>query len=128
MDDIRFRYYSPVISGTPKVDSSNINSGSTTAKDTGFKEILEEQISKSNVNFSKHAVQRLEDRSLNLDDESLRKLDEGVKMASEKSLRDALILVDKTAFIVNIPSNTVITAKGNDETDIFTNINGAVIM
>ena len=51
-------------------------------------------------------------------------------MASEKNIKDALILVDQTAFVVNVPSNIVITT--TDQSDIegavFTNINGTVII
>ena len=39
-------------------------------------------------------------------------------------------MVDQLAFIVNVPSQTVVTAMDSTETDenIFTNINGAVII
>ena len=52
------------------------------------------------------------------------------KKAGEKGIRESLVLVDQLAFIVNVKNNTVITAMDQTETDenIFTNIDGAVIM
>ena len=45
-------------------------------------------------------------------------------------VKESLVLVDSLAFIVNVPSNTVITAMDNTEADenIYTNIDGAVII
>ena len=42
----------------------------------------------------------------------------------------AILLVDDIAFIVNVPSKTVVTAMDQAETNsnVFTNIDGAVIM
>ena len=47
-----------------------------------------------------------------------------------RELRILLVLVDSLAFIVNVPSKTVVTAMDQTETqsNIFTNIDGAVIM
>ena len=41
-----------------------------------------------------------------------------------------LVIVDDLAFIVNVPNKTVVTAMNSRETEenVFTNINGAVIM
>ena len=47
-----------------------------------------------------------------------------------QSKRDSLVIVDDLAFIVNVPNKTVVTAMDSRETEenVFTNINGAVIM
>jgi len=57
-------------------------------------------------------------------------LQAGTAKASQKGIRESLVLVDQLAFIVNIPNNTVVTAMQQNETDenIFTNIDGAVII
>ena len=57
-------------------------------------------------------------------------MQEGTAKASQKGIRESLVLVDQLAFIVNIPNNTVVTAMQQNETDenIFTNIDGAVII
>ena len=42
----------------------------------------------------------------------------------------SLVIVDEIAFIVNVPSQTVVTAMDSAQTseNVFTNINGAVII
>ncbi len=82
------------------------------------------------LKFSKHALCRLSDRGITLSDEQMGRLTEGVAKAEGKGIQETLVLVDDYAFIVNVPNNTVVTAmdqRGADE-NIFTNIDGAVIM
>ena len=83
----------------------------------------------SELRFSKHASNRLADRSITLSDNQLNRLTEGAKKAGEKGIRESLVMVDQLAFIVNVPSNTVITAMDQTQANenIFTNIDGAVI-
>ena len=81
------------------------------------------------LKFSKHALNRLNDRNIQLNTEQLDRLNDGAKKAGEKGIRDSLVIVDQLAFIVNVPNRTVVTAMDSTATDenIFTNINGAVI-
>lgn len=83
-----------------------------------------------NLRFSKHAMGRLEERGITLSENQLQRLSEGTAKAGAKGINESLVLMDKLAFIVNVPNNTVITAIGQEETDnnIFTNIDGAVII
>ena len=94
-----------------------------------FQEILQ---SKSNeqLKFSKHAAARLADRGIELTDAQLERLNDGARKAGQKGIRDSLVIVDDLAFIVNVPNKTVVTAMDSRETEenVFTNINGAVIM
>ncbi len=82
-----------------------------------------------NLRFSKHALNRLNDRNIELDNAQLERLRAGAEKAGEKGIRDSLVIVDQLAFIVNVPNRTVVTAMDSTATDenIFTNINGAVI-
>lgn len=128
MQDIRFRYYNPVI-GTPSVQDTKTSKVQNQTGTASFGDILQTQIDENHgVNFSKHATQRVLERNIDISDENLMRLNEGIRIASEKNLDDALILVDQNAFIVNIPSNTVITTKDNLQGNVFTNINGTVII
>ncbi len=97
-----------------------------------FGEILAEkshQASGVGVRFSKHASARLSDRKIEMTDEQLIRLGEGTDRAMAKGIKDSLVIVDDMAFIVNVPSRTVVTAidSANTNENIFTNINGAVI-
>ncbi len=108
--------------------------GNTPVKTTdgkSFQEILEStQSSSREVKFSKHAAQRLSNRNIELTQDQKERLQEGTAKASQKGIRESLVLVDQLAFIVNIPNNTVVTAMQQNETDenVFTNIDGAVII
>lgn len=95
--------------------------------------MLEKTVKKSydaELKFSKHAVNRLSDRKIELSGEQLSRLNEGTKKANAKGIQESLVLVDDLAFIVNVKNNTVITAMDQAETgeSVFTNIDGAVII
>lgn len=97
-----------------------------------FEEILKEKQANqtSELKFSKHASMRLEQRNISLTEEQNERLKNGVEKADEKGIRESLVMVDSLAFIVNVPNKTVVTAMDQTETqeNIFTNIDGAVIM
>ena len=96
-----------------------------------FQDILEQASgAKREVRFSKHASNRLNTRNIELTDGQMERLNEGTKKAQAKGIRDSLVLVDSLAFIVNVPSSTVVTAMDQSEAqeNIFTNIDGAVII
>ncbi len=85
--------------------------------------------SEGTVKFSKHAMNRLSLRNIELTTEQMERLSQGRIEAGEKGIKDSLILVDQLAFIVNVPSGTVVTAMDQTENrnNVFTNIDGAVI-
>lgn len=99
-----------------------------------FQQILEqtstvrEQL--QGVTFSKHANERLASRNINLSDDQMNRLNKGVMQAKEKSINESLVMMDNLAFIVNVKNNTVITAmdQENNDNNVFTNIDGAVIV
>lgn len=98
-----------------------------------FEEILNqkrEASESSELKFSKHAAMRLENRNISLSEEQSLRLENGVQKASEKGIKESLVLIDSLAFIVNVPNKTVVTAMDQAESsdNIFTNIDGAVIM
>lgn len=108
---------------------------SSKKSDISFEEVLRRQQSLSaagneKLKFSKHATQRLESRGISLSEEQNTRLQSGVEKASAKGINESLVLVDSLAFIVNVPNKTVVTAMDQTETqsNIFTNIDGAVIM
>lgn len=109
-------------------------SGATAAKkpQISFEEILRGKQSEQipELKFSKHASMRLEERHISLTTEQNERLESGVAKASEKGIRDSLVMIDSLAFIVNVPNRTVVTAMDQTEQqdNIFTNIDGAVIM
>ncbi len=97
-----------------------------------FQDVLAQKTGQtdSELKFSKHAANRLVDRNIRLTEEQMERLNDGTQKASAKGIRESLVIVDQLAFIVNIPNHTVVTAMDQSETatNIFTNIDGAVIM
>jgi len=81
------------------------------------------------LQFSRHALARVERRGIELDQATLGRLSEGVGRAASKGSRDSLVLVDGTAFVVSVSNRTVITAVGSEhmKDNVFTNIDSAVI-
>ena len=103
-----------------------------TREGLSFQEILQQRTLQDagSLKFSKHALGRLSDRNIELSEGQLERLNEGAQKAGQKGIRDSLVIVDELAFIVNVPNQTVVTAMDSTETsnNVFTNINGAVIM
>ena len=93
----------------------------------GFDAVLREQV--TSVRFSQHALQRAERRGIELDQATLQRLDAGVARAQDRGARDAVVLVDGTAFVVSVRNRTVITAVDQEHMreQVFTNIDSAVI-
>lgn len=82
------------------------------------------------LTFSKHAKQRLAQRNIDIDFELIEKINGAVKKASEKSIKNALVLSEESAFIVSVDNNVVVTAMNNQEMreNVITNIDGTVIL
>jgi flagellar operon protein len=81
------------------------------------------------LRFSKHALQRVQKRGIELDPSTLSRLNEGVGRAAGKGSRDSVVLVDGTAFVVSVANRTVLTAVAPEHMreQVFTNIDSAVI-
>jgi flagellar operon protein len=79
--------------------------------------------------FSRHALERVQRRGINLDQPTMQRLTNGMSRAAGKGSRDAVVFVDSTAFVVSVPNNTVVTAVGSEHMreHVFTNIDSAVI-
>ena len=90
----------------------------------------EETVVSGGIRFTKHADARLMQRNIRLTDEQMTRLEEGTRKASDKGIKESLVLVDDIAFIVNTDKKMVITAidQNSSEDNIYTNIDGAVII
>ncbi len=98
------------------------------SRDNSFQSIFEKKVEQNiPVQFSKHANLRLGERSINLSSNQMKRVQSGVEEAKSKGIKESLVLVDNVALIVSIKNNTVITATSNNS-NVFTNIDGAVIV
>ncbi|HJB80899.1 MAG TPA: flagellar biosynthesis protein [Candidatus Flavonifractor intestinigallinarum] len=82
------------------------------------------------VAFSKHALNRAEERGIEVTPALLERLGDSVERAEAKGATNILALDQSLAFIVNVPHNRVITTLSETEMkdSIFTNIDGAVFL
>lgn len=105
--------------------------GSEKIAENSFAHALGEEIRRRQVDFSAHAIRRLESRQIDVaENEKIERLNRGVELAAERGSEESLILVDSTAFVVSVKNNKVITTLSTDDLkgNIFTNIDSAVIM
>ncbi len=120
----------PEINGisVPFVPIGDYNGTTPRIKSPGdsFESIFQKELEK--VKFSSHALKRLEERNIELSDEEMSKINTAVDRAELKGSKDSLVMMDSTAFIVNIPNRTVITALpiAESKENVFTNIDSVV--
>lgn len=131
MDSLLYnkRLQSPICTGNPWEIQRQEQRGQP--PDTSFKDLLEQKISEeSRIEFSKHAVNRVVERNVDVSSVNLERLNEGVRLAEEKGLKEPLILVDSTAYVVNLKNNKVVTVVSDESLKgaIFTNIDGTVMI
>ena len=112
---------SPVTQGENKQQQVNKN---------GFEQILQQKIEEKELKISQHAQMRMNMRNIRLTEKQKTMLSNAVEKASQKGVKESLILMDNLAFVVSIKNRTVITAMDGDsiKENVFTNIDGAVIL
>jgi len=117
----------PVGPAQPAATPAAGTTGAQAPSGPSFQELLDKQT--SSLQFSRHALQRLQQRGIQLDQPTLGRLTEGVQRAAGKGSRDSVVFVDGTAYVVSVANNTVITAVGSEHMrqQVFTNIDSAVI-
>ena len=116
---------------TDKIGRSNETKSREPVRIQGrsFEEILNSRVSENEgLKFSKHANMRMQSRSIDLSEDQRSRLESGALAAGAKGIKESLVMVDDLAFIVNTSNKTVITAIGEGDDKIFTNIDGAVIV
>ena len=99
-----------------------------------FSELLRKSLSGATLaptrqlTFSKHAQARVAQRGVEISQEGIQKLEDAIDLAREKGITDCLAYLEQTAYIVNVPSKVVVTVVDSQDSSVFTNIDGAVIL
>lgn len=120
----------PIVTGTPQATPAVQPQSTQTLGGKSFLQVLQGQLEAgSQTAFSKHAVSRVMERQVDVSAQNLERLNQGVQMAKAKGMKDALILIDQSAYIVNAASGKVITVDGEATSgSAYTNIDGTVII
>lgn len=132
MDQLN-RLTRPVVTGTPAAapqTKTQTQGQVQTGTGTQFLALLQQKLEAgSNTAFSKHAVSRVHERQIDVSEQNLERLNQGMQLAQEKGLSEALILIDENAYIVNAAQSKVVTVNGGAlKGSVFTNIDGTVIV
>lgn len=82
------------------------------------------------LKFSAHASQRLKERKIALDPQTLSRVNDALDKAAAKGIEDTLVLTADAALIVSVKNRTVVTALDRNSIagNVFTNIDGAVVV
>lgn len=94
-----------------------------------FNALLTEQTAKQ-LKVSKHALSRLQERNIHINDQQWEHITNKVFEAKSKGVNDSLVLTDNAALIVSAKNATVITAMDRNEikNQLFTNIDGTIVL
>lgn len=116
---------------TPYKPTAGANQQAKVKSAEKFGSAMAEAIRKnSGVTFSAHAVERLQQRNVNLVDEQLQKIEDAMVRARSKGVNSSLVLLGDIALVASVKNNTIITAldKSGMKDHVFTGIDGAVII
>jgi len=136
MEDIQFQknynaFVTPTYTVNPGQTGTQVQGTAKSNSNSEFGKLLQQTIQqKQQLVFSKHAQQRIDSRQIQISPQLISQMNNAVEQASGKGIKDALMISGQTAFIVNVPSRTVVTTMSGQEmtNNIFTNIDGAVIL
>lgn len=109
---------------------NNLTKVNRIGRDLSFSEVLRARLEQeAGVKFSAHAMDRLNERGIILEQDELSRLSGAVSKAEEKGVNDSLILINDKAFIVSIKNQIVVTVMAGDSTrnNVFTNIDSTLI-
>lgn len=111
-----------------RLTNNNISSINKPNVKNSFANFLNEEI--AGVRFSQHALDRMQSRNLNFNNDDLLKLNDAVEKIAQKGAKESLVYMNDVALVVSVTNKTVITAMdGKSAKDnIFTNIDSAVII
>ncbi|HWO77960.1 MAG TPA: TIGR02530 family flagellar biosynthesis protein [Bacillus sp. (in: firmicutes)] len=122
------------ISNLPKlpiVQANQTKIQPSQAQGSSFSSHLQDAIQQqSGLKMSKHAMERMNERGIRLDESSWSKLQSKVLEAKQLGLKESLVLMKDSAFIVSANNQTIITAMSRKEANeqIFTNITGTIVL
>lgn len=117
-----------IFNSEPANNRLNVNNDNKNEK---FNDILKKTIDKDDsFVLSNHAVERLKDRKILLDETDMTNINNGINEAMKKGAKESLILYKDLILIASIKNRTVITAmdKTSGEGNVFTNIDSVVIL
>ena len=105
--------------------------GNAEKVNVSFKEILDEKIFKDNsISFSDKASKILHEINGNLTTEQMNRLESGLEKLKNKGVVSGILLMDSTAFVLNVKNQTVMTTIGQNriQENVFSNIDSFAVV
>ena len=120
------------LAGVPQ-SQQPLSNHQTQSAQGGFGSVLQKewaQAQSSSIAFSKHAMNRAQERGIEVTPTLMDQLSSTVERAQAKGATNILAFDATRAFIINVPHGRVITTMSQEEMEenIFTNIDGAVLL
>src|SRR6056297_84837 len=81
---------------------------------------------KKEITFSKHSMQRLQKRNIDLKEEDINKLESAFEKAEEKNIKTPLIVSENLICVADTKSRTIITVMDTMKDKVVTNVDGVV--
>lgn len=105
-------------SGAPPSDASQ-----------SFRDALSAAADEHSFQFSQHALRRVEQRQIPMQEDQLGRLSKAMDTLSQRGSKQSLVMLDQYAYVVHPPSHTVVTAVEPDQSKetVFTQIDSVVI-
>jgi flagellar operon protein len=118
-------------SSKESVDSNKLKSGQT----SDFKNLLDKQLennlgSNQGISLSTHAVKRIDERKIDIDNSEYLKLKDAIKKLKDKGGQESLVITSKAAYIVDVANNKIVTAidKASIAENVFTKIDSTIVI
>jgi len=94
---------------------------------SGFRAVLEKAV--TGLAVSAHAQERIRSRNIPFGPQEMARMETAVTKAESKGCREALVMLDQSAFVVSVRNKVIVTAMDgmNVKDNVFTNIDSAVI-
>jgi flagellar operon protein len=94
-----------------------------------FRDALTAAADDHSLQLSEHAMKRVEQRQIPLQGDQLDRLQKAMDTLSQRGSRQSLVMLDQYAYVVHVPSHTVVTAVEPNESKerVFTQIDSVVI-
>ena len=119
----------PLEQRAPITGQPGLDRGGAGGVAAAFREALVAAGREREVQLSSHALTRLEQRRIDLGDDQLDRLRHAMDSLAERGGRQSLVMLDQVAYVVHVPSHTVVTAvaPGAEKEAVFTQIDSVAI-
>lgn len=94
-----------------------------------FEQVLQQSIKNEiPIRISSHALSRMNERNIELKESDISVINQAMNDLEKKGARESLMIYKDMTFIASVNNRTIITALKENETNIVTNIDSAVLI